>query len=96
MQISCRSWKKRMAFLCFVLIFAYASMLFFSHVTECFDTDCAVCTVIETSRRMMIVWTFFAVIYLTVKILSFIFANHSHILSCRDSTPVGLKVKLSD
>ena len=89
-------WKKRIVFLCIVLIFAYASMLFLSHSIECFDADCAVCTMLETSRRILVALAFFAVICLMVKTRFFISFDHFHILSYRDGTPVGLKVKLSD
>ena len=96
MQMNCRSWKKWIVFLCVVLILSYMSVLFFSHAMECYDADCAICTMIETSRRMLLAWALIAFLGLTVKINRNSFAVHFPTISCRERTPVGLKVKLSN
>lgn len=96
MQMNFRSWKKWIVFLCVILILSYVSILFFSHSMECFDTDCAICTMIETSRRMLLAMVLFAFIGLTVKMKRTVFDNPFKRISCRERTPVGLKVKLSN
>ena len=96
MQVNFRSWKKWIVFLCVVLILSYVSVLFFSHSMECFDTDCAICTMIEASRRMLLALVLFAVTGLTLTVKHSVFAVHFSSVSYRERTPVGLKVKLSN
>ncbi len=96
MKIRFCALKKLCAVLCVVLIVAYASVVFLPHSHDSVDTDCAACLIIESTLELL----YLAVLILAVGWLpqSFIYnpKPYIHILSGRESTPVGRKVKLSD
>lgn len=86
--------KQYLAILCTVLIFLYAAIAFLPH--ECIDTDCALCTIMEVSRQLLLGLVWVVAIGLSADIALCARSTRSAPLSFRDATPVGLKVKLSD
>lgn len=96
MRFDRRTWQKLLAILCLILVFSYTSAVFLPHSHECIDTDCAICTLLDTSRYVLIGITLCAVAG-TLPALGFGIRNpYAYISEGRDTTPVGLKVKISD
>ena len=91
-----KALKRIIAVFCVIFILACASIVFLPHQHECLDTECVVCTMLETSRDMLTGLAPFVAVYPTTIITFVISGALLRILSVRDGTPVGLKVKLSD
>ena len=90
------AWKRITAVLCIILVLVYVSIASLSYAHECLDSKCAICSWIENSRNLLVGIAIMCAVSMLNK-FGFIIVNiHSHILSVRDGTPVGLKVKLSD
>ncbi len=88
--------KRLCAFLCVVLIIAYASAVFLPHTHDISKTDCAVCVLIEILRELLLGMALIAGIPRLIKCNLHEPNFYFNILSRREITPVGLKVKLSD
>jgi len=85
--------KKVIILLCVVLVLAY---IFLPHFHRCAQTDCVLCMVTEQLRDILV---FLAVYAGASSLTVFSAAVHygdRHIFTARDSTPVGLRVKLSN
>ncbi len=96
MKIRCDAIKRLCAVLCVVLIVACASVVFLPHSHDNVNTDCAACLIIKSTLELL---SFAALIMTVGWMIQFFIFNHKlyiHIFSGRESTPVGLKVKLSD
>ena len=65
-------------------------------IHDCARPDCTVCTLIETSRNSLIGLALIAVVYQFANIVFTISSSYKSIPSGNQSTPVALKVKLSD
>ena len=91
-----RNVKKMIAILMSVLIFVYAFIALLPHSHKCVEADCSICGIIESSRKILLGIALSAGCFQLVKLLFVLLYTNSDILSVRDSTPVGLKVKLSD
>ena len=84
------------ALLCVILILAYACTVFLPYSHGVCDSDCSVCARIERIGRILVAIVFCAAIYHLIdreRIISHAFC--SMIQVCK-TTPVGLKVKLSN
>ena len=95
MKLNRRLFHRFAALLTLLLILAYISVAFFPHVHPHGDADCALCVVLQSSRKILCALTLFAFLALTVYKPSLVYA-YTHLLPIRDATPVRLKVKLSD
>ena len=96
MKRNISAWKRIIAAICILSVAVCASIAFIPHSHECVDSECYACTLIENSRNTLLVATVICAIAL-LNIFDFIIANmHAQILSYRDATLVGLKVKLSN
>ena len=83
------------AVLTVTLIIAYAFIVFFPHSHECVETDGPLCAVRALSQSILLgVALAFGGCQLTK--ISFVILGYNDVLSIRDGTPVGLKVKLSN
>ena len=91
-----RKLKGALAILCVLVILAYASIVFLPHTHECAGVDCSVCAIIETSRNLLLGAALSAALCQLPCFPLVIPNTHFYIESVRDSTPVALKVKLSD
>ena len=79
-----------------ILILAYAIILLLPCSHECVEADCSICAIIETSCKILIGIILSASFgQLTKKLFTFLH-THAGCLLAFDSTPVGLKVKLSE
>ena len=91
-----KNWKNIVVILCIIIIIAYTSVVFLPHIHDCVGPDCTVCTLIETSRNSLIGLALIAVVYQFANIVFTISSSYKSIPSGNQSTPVALKVKLSD
>ena len=91
-----KKWKSIVAFLCILLVIAYASIVFLPHIHDCARPDCSVCALIESSRNTLIGLALIAVVYQFANIVFTISSSYKSIPSGNNGTPVALKVKLSD
>lgn len=82
--------------MCVVLIIAYASVVFLPHSHENAETDCVACVLIESSKKLLMGIALLTGIYRIINCEFVIFDLHFRIISAREISPVGLKVKLSD
>ena len=87
---------KIIALLTLILILAYAVSLCLPHTHECVDADCLVCAMMEGSRKLLIGLVLTATLDPIIKVAYGTVCGLSLILSIRDGTPVGQKVKLSN
>ena len=81
--------------LCAVFVIVSIASLFVPHSHDCVGTDCILCTLRDTSQRML------AVIFLVAAFQIFFRQSllprlGNYLTSGRDGTLVGLMVKLSD
>ena len=90
---SCKQ-RQLIAYLCIITILL-STLLALPHEHSCMDTDCITCAILETFRAGMI-WVVLSVCLYPFLIIIFHTITHHTPLSRRESTPVGLKVKISD
>ena len=83
-----------LAYLCVITILL-STLLALPHEHSCMDTDCITCAILETFRIGMLWMVLSMCLYPILNIISHAIGHHAP-LSRRESTPVGLKVKLSD
>ena len=95
MKLNRRLFHRFAALLTLLLILAYISVAFFPHVHPHGDADCALCVILQSSRELLSTPVLCAVLALAITTLAFARARE-RIAAMRDTTPVGLKVKLSD
>ena len=96
MKIRYDAIKRLCAVLCVVLIVAYASVVFLPHSHDSVDSDCVACLIIQSSVELFLGAALLPAIGWMFKYFIFNYKPYIHISSGRESTPVGLKVKLSD
>ena len=96
MKIRYNALKKLCAVLCVILIIAYASVVFLPHSHDSVDTDCTACLIIESSFELLFAIAILLAVVWLVHFFVFNYKPYIHISSGRESTPVGLKVKLSN
>lgn len=88
--------KMLIAAMCVILILAYAFIVFLPHSHDSHDSDCTVCAMIESSKDVLVALAVCAAVWQILQ-LGYTMPNVSRdALFSRDTTPVGLKVKLSD
>ena len=75
---------------------AYTLIAFLPHGHNSRGTDCAVCNMVEFHRGILLGIALFAIVRLLPEFVRILSVTCEHILSYRDTTPVGLKVKLSN
>ena len=96
MQKQNKAWKKILALVCVMLLLSFVCVAFLPHSHQCIDSDCTVCAFIETSCNLLIGVLLLGVVY-QLACLEFVISNTKvYVISTREGTPVGLKVKLSD
>ena len=88
--------KRCIALLCIIIIIVYASLMFFLHSHECLDADCSICALVETSRGKLIGSALIAIGFQLTTIAFLISREYKVKPLGGDTTPVALKVKLSD
>ncbi len=91
-----RHLKKVLVALCVILIMAYAFIVFLPHSHEFCDMDCTVCAMIESFKEILVSLLACAVVWQFLHFRHVITNVSLDAVFSRDTTPVGLKVKLSD
>ena len=84
------------AALAILLILACVFLVFLPHDHECVETDCSICSMRETLRNMLSWIELTTVVGSILQLSVILFCASACVLSVRDGTPVGRKVKLSD
>ena len=79
-----------------ILLVAYAFVAYLPHGHECLEANCAVCNLIDVYRGILFGVTLLVAVSLLSNHIFILFVMRLHIASFSDSTPVGLKVKLSN
>lgn len=82
--------------ICVVLTLAYSFVVFLPHAHECIGAGCTVCAMVEITRKIFVFILLSSTLHLLTRVLISAPGAVFRILSWRDNTPVGLKVKLSD
>ena len=88
--------KSIVAFLCILLVIVYTSIVFLPHAHDCVGSDCTVCALIETSRNTIIGLVLAATAHQIANFTFTISSTYKSIALGDSSTPIALKVKLSD
>ncbi len=91
-----KKWKSLIAFLCILIIIAYASIVFLPHTHDGIGSDCTVCALIGNLRNTMIGLVLAATAHRLANIVSAILSTNKSIPSGNSGTLVALKVKLSN
>ena len=87
---------KPVAFILILLILIYNLAVFLPHTHDCFDSECTACSVIALSRDTFGTVILRAALICSLWLLLIIEESGQKIVSVREGTLVGLKVKLSD
>lgn len=89
------AWKSILAFLCIAFLLAYIFATFFPHAHHYQDHDCALCAVLQSSQEIWITLSLCA--FLSLAAIEFKLTHpRERLFVLRETTLVGLKVKLSD
>ena len=79
-----------------VVLMAYAFIAYMPHGHEYVDSDCVICNMAESKDNFLINVEHLSAIPLLPPLMLILLTVHERIVSLGESTPVGLKVKLSD
>lgn len=88
--------KRVIALLCVIFIFVYISVFYFTHTHTCINAGCAICAWIESSRNALDALLSLVAFMLILNALRRIAYDDLHVTITPHSTPIQLKVKLSD
>lgn len=88
------TWKTLLALACVIFLLAYISVAFFPHAHS-HQNDCALCTILHSSREILGALLLCAFVFLAAAD-RVTFHKSARLCQLRDTTPVSLKVKLSD
>ena len=91
-----KCFKAMVAALTVVLILAYAVLAFLPHTHACAQLDCAACVLVQILRATASALAVAASLCAFVPLLPVAVDARLAPLSARESSPVGLKVKLSN
>lgn len=88
--------RKLLSILIIVLLVAYALIVCLPNGHDCIGADCAVCSIIDSAREILIGVSLLTIAKILPRIIFMLPALHERIVFFSEGTPVGLKVKLSD
>ena len=78
------------------LLVTYAFIAYMPHGHKCIESDCFICNMISSKDKLIINVSLLHVTNPLLLIILILLAAHERIVALCESTPVGLKVKLSD
>ena len=96
MQKNYKRLKIALSIIIIVMILAYAFIACMPHGHECVGADCAICNMLDSQNDILMGATLLSIIQLLPLLMFLLSFSHERIVSLCESTPVGLKVKLSD
>ena len=96
MQRDYRRLKIALSVIIIVVLVAYAFIAYLPHGHECIDADCVICNMVDSRNDILINSALLSMAQLLPLLIFLLSCSHERIVSLYESTPVGLKVKLSD
>ena len=78
------------------LLVTYAFIAYIPHGHDCIDSDCFICNMINAKDKLLSNASLLSVINPLLLIIFMLPAARKRIVALCESTPVGLKVKISD
>ena len=96
MQRDYKRLKLAISVIIIVMLLLYAFIAYIPNGHECVDADCVICNMVDSSNRILMGAAFLSMTHLCPLLTFLVFFSRERIVSLCDSTPVGLKVKLSD
>ena len=96
MQKDYKRLKITLLILIIVVLVAYAFIAYMPHGHECADVDCVICNLADSRNDFLLNAALLSMAQLLPLLVFLLPCSHKRIVSLCESTPVGLKVKLSD
>ena len=96
MQKDYKRLKITLSVLIIVVLVAYAFIADMPHGHECADADCVICNLADSRNDFLLNAALLSMAQLLPLLVFLLPCSHKRIVSLCESTPVGLKVKLSD
>ena len=96
MQKDYKRLKITLSVLIIVVLLAYAFIAYMPHGHECADADCVICNLADSRNDFLLNAALLSMAQLLPLLIFLLSCSHERIVSLCESTPVGLKVKLSD
>ena len=96
MQKDYKGLKIALSVMIIVVLLAYAFIAYMPHGHESVDSDCAICNMVDSRDDILMGAALLAMAQLLPLLVFLLPCSHERIVSLCESTPVGLKVKLSD
>ena len=96
MQRDYKRLRITLSVLIIVVLVAYAFIAYMPHGHECADADCVICNLADSRNDFLLNAALLSMAQLLPLLVFLLPLSHERIVSLCESTPVGLKVKLSD
>ena len=96
MQKDYKRLRITLSVLIIVVLVAYAFIADMPHGHECADADCVICNLADSRNDFLLNAALLSMAQLLPLLVFLLPCSHERIVSLCESTPVGLKVKLSD
>ena len=96
MQRDYKRLRITLSVLIIVVLVAYAFIAYMPHDHECTDADCVICNLADSRNDFLLNAALLSMAQLLPLLIFLLSCSHERIVSLCESTPVGLKVKLSD
>ena len=96
MQKDYKRLSMTLSVLIIVVLVAYAFIAYMPHGHECADADCIICNLADSRNDFLLNAALLSMVQLLPLLVFLLPCSHERIVSLCESTPVGLKVKLSD
>ena len=96
MQRDFKRLKITLSVIVIVVLVAYAFIAYMPHGHECADADCIICDLADSRNDFLLNAALLSMDQLLPLLVFLLPCSHERIVSLCESTPVGLKVKLSD
>ena len=96
MQRDYKRLKIALSVIVIVVLVTYAFIACIPHGHECVDADCVICNLMDSRNDILMGTALLSMVQPLPSLIFLLSFSHERIVSLYESTPVGLKVKLSD
>ena len=96
MQKDYKGLKIALSVMIIVVLVAYALIAYTPNGHRCVGADCVICNMVDSRNNMLIHAALLSMAQLLPLLMCLLPLSRERIVSFCESTPVGLKVKLSD
>ena len=96
MQKDYKGLKIALSVMIIVVLLAYAFIAYMPYGHECADADCVICNLANSRNDFLLNAALLSMAQFLPLLVFLLPCSHKRIVSLYESTPVGLKVKLSD